>query len=125
MMASAKKIEKVAYILRHSPYGSDFSHDALDAVLAGGLYGQNVSLFFMGDGVFQLLDQTLAIEAKGRSLPKKLKALSLYDIDTIYVCSDSLTARGIEPKQLCIDARLLDKQAIDNAIRDNSAILSF
>lgn len=122
-MAHAKK---VAYILRHSPYHSDFAHDAIDAVLAGGLYAQAVSLFFMGDGVFQLLDQKAKEKKIGsKPLSKKLSALSLYDIDNIYVCSDSLAARGIEQNQLCIDVNVLDKQSINNSIRDNSAILSF
>ena len=117
--------KKVAFVLRHSPYRSDFSQDAIDAVLAAGLYGQSVSVFFMGDGVFQLLEASSTTRTDFKPLSKKLKALSLYDIDATYVCHDSLNARAIEPKQLCIKAQVMDKPAINRLIRDNAVIVSF
>jgi len=117
--------KKIAYVLRHLPYGSDFSQDAIDAVLAAGLYGQAVSVFFIGDGVFQLLDTDSPSHSQNKPISKKLNALSLYDIDDTYVCRDSLLARGIEPSQLCIAAQILDKPSINRLIRDNAAIVSF
>ena len=118
--------KKIAYILRHAPYSSDFASDAIDAVLAGGLYGQSVSLFFLSDGVFQLFeaanDKTNPTE---KTLTKKLKALNLYDIEHIFVCSESLKQRGIKPEQLCINTKPLDKNALNASIRQHDSILSF
>lgn len=118
--------KKIAYILQHSPYHSDFAHDAIDAVLAAGLYGQNVGLFFLGDGVFQLLEaKANKTDALEKHLAKKLKALALYDIEHIFVCRESLTQRGIEQEQLCITTNVLDKNTFDSTVRQHESILSF
>ena len=118
--------KKFAYILQQSPYRSDFAHDAIDAVLAGGLYGQIVGLFFLGDGVFQLLEaKENKTHTKEKPLAKKLKALALYDIENIFVCSESLATRGIKPEQLCINTSVLDKNTFDSTIRQHDSLLSF
>ena len=122
-MAVAKRI---AYVLRQAPYGSDFAHDAIDAVLAGGLYGQTISVFFMGDGVFQLINtahQSVATDHK--PLSKKLNALSLYDIEHIFVCQQSLNERNISTHQISIDATILNNNDMNTALRNHDVLLSF
>lgn len=117
--------KKIAYILQQSPYGCDFAHDAIDAVLAGGLYGQNVSVFFSDDGVFQLLKTNNTTGKEYKSLSKKLSALSLYDIEQVYACNDSLTLRGVSAEQLSMDVDCLDKETFENTLRTHDIILSF
>ena len=116
--------QKIAFILQQTPFSSDFSSDAIDAVLAGGLYGQAVSVFFVGDGVFQLVDSENNTSPI-KPLSKKLKALSLYDVESLYVCQDALAKRGLRPTDCCIDVDCVASNRLDQLIRQHDVILSF
>jgi len=48
--------KKIGFIIRHAPYGNHFAQESLDAILASSVYGQILTLIFMGDGVLQLLE---------------------------------------------------------------------
>jgi len=52
-------------------------------------------------------------------------ALSLYDIEQVYACNDSLTLRGVSAEQLSMDVDCLDKETFENTLRTHDIILSF
>ncbi len=87
--------------------------EGLDALLATSALTEDIGVFFMGDGVFQLLagQQPQAILA--RDYIATFKVLPLYDIETCYVCADSLTVRGLSDKaaRLCWMRDLLEPAA--------------
>lgn len=116
--------KKVAFIIQQTPYRSDFANDAIDAVLAAGLYGQTVSVFFVGDGVFQLID-TAANASPIKPISKKLKALSVYDVEAVYACQGALTKRGIQAAELAIEVDIIKPTSVDQFIREHDSILSF
>ena len=45
----------LALVNKTAPYGGANGQESLDLALAAGSFGQDVSLFFIEDGVFQLL----------------------------------------------------------------------
>ena len=47
-------IKKFLYINRRPPHGSIYAHEALEVVLIGAAFDQDVSLAFIDDGVYQL-----------------------------------------------------------------------
>ena len=46
--------KKFLYVNRRAPYGSIYGLESLEVVLIGAAFEQDVSLAFLGDGVFQL-----------------------------------------------------------------------
>ena len=48
--------KKLLFVLRQAPYGSTLAKDALDAILATSAYEQDLSIAFIDDGVFQLIN---------------------------------------------------------------------
>ena len=47
-------VKKFLYVNRRAPHGTVYAHEALEVVLIGAAFDQDVSLAFIDDGVFQL-----------------------------------------------------------------------
>lgn len=87
--------KKFMYLNRKAPYGTVYALESLEVVLIGAAFDQDVSLAFIGDGVYQLKkgQQTEGIGQKNFS--PTYAALGDYDIRKIYVEKESLEERGL------------------------------
>ncbi len=118
--------KKILFISRHAPYGLPYAREALDALLAASVYGQDVGILFMDDGVFQLLKQQDSSEIEQKNLAAMLPALELYEIKDIYAHQESLSARGIEKSELVFDElHLIDSEGIRQLFAQQDQLLSF
>ncbi|GAC31098.1 sulfurtransferase complex subunit TusC [Paraglaciecola polaris] len=95
--------KSVGIINTTAPYGLSNGQESLDLALATANFGQEVSLFFIDDGVFQLVKYQQPIPEQGKNYSKTFPALTFYDIDNIYVCEQSLNARRLVLTDLCIE----------------------
>ena len=88
-------IKKFMYVNRKAPYGTVYALESLEVVLIGAAFDQDVSLAFIGDGVYQLTkgQKTEAIGQKNFS--PVYAALGDYDVNKIYVEKESLEERGL------------------------------
>jgi len=117
--------KKLLFTFRHAPYGSSIARDGLDALLAASAYGQDLSVLFMGDGVFQLLTDQQSSDISAKSLSATLPALPIYDIDQIYVQESALIERGLQNQTLVLDAQVLNDQAVRALMLKQEGVLSF
>jgi len=118
--------KKLLFISRHAPYGSSLGKDALDAVLASSAYDQQLSLLFMDDGVFQLLNNQSATEISQKSFSSLLPVLPLYEINSIYVHYESLEKRHITINELVLDSvQIIDSTAVCSLLAKQDQLLSF
>jgi len=118
--------KKLLFISRHAPYGSSLAKDALDAVLASSAYDQQLSLLFMDDGVFQLLNNQSATEISQKSFSSLLPVLPLYEINSIYVHYESLEKRHITINELVLDSvQIIDSTAVCSLLAKQDQLLSF
>jgi len=83
-------IKKFMYVNRKAPYGTVYALESLEVVLIGAAFDQDVSLAFIGDGVYELTkgQNTDAIGQKNFS--PTYSALGDY-----YVEKESLEERGL------------------------------
>lgn len=88
-------VKKFMYVNRKAPYGTVYALESLEVVLIGAAFDQDVSLAFIGDGVYQLMkgQDTKAIAQKNFS--PTFAALGDYDVNKIYVEKESLEERGL------------------------------
>ncbi|MGV8920202.1 MAG: sulfurtransferase complex subunit TusC [Pseudomonas sp.] len=91
-------------ISRQAPWSGPSAREALDIVLAGGAFDLPIGLLFMDDGVLQLLPQQKAAQVQQKDLTANLQALSLFGIEHLYVCGESLAERAMAASGLNIDA---------------------
>ncbi|MDY7565497.1 sulfurtransferase complex subunit TusC [Pseudomonas sp. RTC3] len=105
-------------ISRQAPWSGPGAREALDIVLAGGAFDLPIGLLFLDDGVLQLLPEQQAAQVQQKDLTANLKALSLFGVEDIFACNDSLVERGIPPKELNLDTLQLLQASEISAIID-------
>jgi tRNA 2-thiouridine synthesizing protein C len=81
----AEQTKKFMYINRKAPYGTVYALEALEVVLVGAAFEQDVSVTFMDDGVYQLAkgQDTSGISMKNFS--PTYAALGDFEVTKIYV----------------------------------------
>ncbi len=118
-------MKKIGFIFSSAPHGSASGREGLDAVLAASNYTDNIALFFIGDGVFQLLQGQAPQTVLSRHYAATFKMLPLCDVTQVYVCADSLLARGLTEADLIIKTELKDAKALSQLIISCGSVLRF
>ncbi len=112
-------------VFRRPPYGRSLSRAGYDVALAAAAFEQPVSLLFLDDGVWQLLPEQRADAIGARSISRTLESLPLYDIDNLYVDSESLAQRALVPDALVEAATPLDAAAVRELMARHDQVLVF
>jgi len=127
------------YMNTKGPYGTVYALESLEVVLIGAAFEQDVSLAFIGDGVYQLAkgQDTQGIGMKNFS--PTYAALGDYDVNKIYVEKESLEERGLSLDDLQHlvwedededwaekdSIRLVSRSELADIIDDQDVVLSF
>lgn len=117
--------KKIGIINRSQPHGSAQGRESLDLTLALSAYNESLALFFIGDGVYQLLDGHSPEDILQKHYQPLFKMLEMYDVEQIYVCRTSLEERSLTVEQLLIDVTVLDKQQLQAQLAEQDQLLSF
>jgi len=131
--------KKFMYMNTKAPYGTVYALESLEVVLIGAAFEQDVSLAFIGDGVYQLVkgQDTQGIGMKNFS--PTYAALGDYDVNKIYVEKESLDERGLSLDDLQHlvwedededwaekdSIRLVNRSELADVIDDQDVVLSF
>ena len=119
-------IEKKIGIINSSlPHGSAAGRESLDLTLAMSAFNESLSVFFIGDGIYQLLEGQSPNDILQKHYQPLFKMLEMYDVEHIYVCSASLKQRALTSDSLLIDVSLLDAQQLQAKLAQQDQLLSF
>lgn len=118
-------MSQLLFILQSSPYQNSKGKDGIDAALVASAFGQDVSVLFSGDGVYQLIAGQNAALFGLKSTDKLIRSFDLYDIQKVYVDRTALEIRGLDASLLAIDAELLDAAALKALIQQQDSVMSF
>jgi tRNA 2-thiouridine synthesizing protein C len=118
-------VKKFLYVNRKAPYGTIYALESLEVVLIGAAFEQDVSLAFLGDGVYQLVkgEDTKALEVKNFS--PTYRALEDYDVTKIYVDDEALKARGLTEDDLVIPVEVVGAERMAEIMESQDVVLSF
>jgi tRNA 2-thiouridine synthesizing protein C len=119
------KEKKVGIINRCSAHGFTTGRESLDLTLAMSAFNESLSLFFIGDGVYQLVEGHLPKGILQKNYQPLFKMLAMYDVENIYVCNSSLEQRGLSPDMLNIDVQIVDKQQLQQKLAQQDQLMSF
>jgi len=92
--------KKFLYINRKPPHGSIYALESLEVVLIGAAFEQQVTLAFIDDGVYQLLQNQDSSAIGSKNFAPTFRALGDYDVNRIYVERESLELRGLVKEDL-------------------------
>lgn len=87
--------KKFMYMNTKAPYGTIYALESLEVVLIGAAFEQDVSLAFIGDGVYQLTKGQNTDGVGMKCFAPTYSALGDYDVNKIYVEKESLEERGL------------------------------
>ncbi|MDA7748619.1 sulfurtransferase complex subunit TusC [Gammaproteobacteria bacterium] len=118
-------VKKFLYINRRAPHGTVYAHEALEVVLIGAAFEQDVSLAFIDDGVFQLKKDQDTSEINTKNFSKIFSALEMYDVEKLYVEKESLESRGLTEDDLSVDVKVIDSSEMKKLITDSEVIFNF
>jgi len=118
-------VKKFLYVNRKPPYGTIYAHESLEVVLIGAAFEQDVSMAFLGDGVYQLAkgQDTKALQIKNFS--PTFRALEDYDVTKLYVEKEALEARGLTDADLVVPVEVVSTERMAEIMAEQDVILSF
>lgn len=119
-------MKSVAVVFKTAPHGSAAGREGLDALLAMSALTDDIGVFFIGDGVFQLLSEQKPAEILARDYIATFKVLPLYDIEQCWLCAASLRERGLSASTpLILDAGILEPHALRERLNDFDVVMTF
>ena len=118
-------IKKFLYVNRRAPHGTVYAHEALEVVLIGAAFDQDVSLAFIDDGVFQLKKDQDTSEIYTKNFSKIYSALEMYDVEKLFVEKESLESRGLTENDLSLDVKVIDSNEMKKLMSDSEVVLNF
>ena len=123
--AASGAAKRFLYVNCKAPYGTIYALESLEVVLIGAAFEQDVSLAFVGDGVYQLVkgQDTKGVEMKNFS--PTFRALEDYDVTKLYVEREALQARGLTVADLVVPVEAVDAQCMAEIMENQDVILSF
>jgi tRNA 2-thiouridine synthesizing protein C len=131
--------KKFMYMNTKAPYGTIYALESLEVVLIGAAFEQDVSLAFIGDGVYQLTKNQDTQGIGMKNFSPTYSALGDYEVNKIYVEKESLEERGLTLDDLQHlvwedededwaekdSIRLVSRSELADVIDDQDVILSF
>jgi tRNA 2-thiouridine synthesizing protein C len=118
-------LRKLAFIFNSFPHSTAAGREGLDALLAASAYSEDISVFFVGDGVTQLLKAQQPDEVLSRDYISAFKLMDLYDIEQVYVCQRSLCQFGLSTDNLLIDVTAVEADELTQKLTQCQQILTF
>lgn len=110
-------------IFTQPPYGNQSVTDGLEFVLASTNYGHDTAVLFTGMSVYQLLKNQQVSDQKNHL--KQLNVLPFYDVESIYVCQNSLEQLGYSVEELALCAEPLNAIQVQELLTNSDHTVTF
>lgn len=119
-------MKRIAFLFTHAPHGDASGREGLDALLATSALSDDIGVFFIGDGVLQLLPGQQPDTILMRNYIATFGVLPLYDIECCYLCATSAEQRGLNADTAwVIDVEQLAPDALRATLADYDTVLTF
>ena len=118
-------VKKILFVNQQAPHGTAFSYEKLQMAMVFGAFEVNVSMLFMGNGIFSLMKNQHTQEIGLQNFSKQYRSLEqYYEISNIYVDQHSLEIRALSPDNLLIPVVTLDHIEINTLMHEQDFIIN-
>lgn len=117
--------KKIAIITRKANFQGLAVKEALDLAMIMGSFEQDISLYFIGDGCFQLLNNSNAEIVASKDYTAVIDALAFYDVEQVYYCQHSALQRHIDVSNLKKDIAPLTQAELSKQLSSADQVLTF
>ena len=111
-------MKKIAIINTQSSFNLPTPREPLDLALIFGAFEQQVTVFFVDDGVYQLMDRQQPELIGSKDYLSTMKALELYDIEHIVGCEEDMELRGVQADNLSMEVDIQSAKTIAGLLRN-------
>jgi len=111
---------RILFIIAHPPLRGALPRELLDALLVGAVFEQHVSVLFIDEGIYQLLDTG---HAPG-TIARGFGALPAYDVDAVFADQATLRRRGLAVADLAVPVRSLTRGAIRKLLVNQDVVIT-
>lgn len=116
----------VAFVFSTSPHGTSAGREGLDALLATSALTEQIGVFFVADGVLQLLPNQQPEKILARNYIATYGVLPLYDIDQCFLCAASASERGLaEFDDWVLEVEVLQPENLRRRLATYDVIMTF
>ena len=116
-------MKKYLFVQRRAPNNGNHLQEALDMILTTAAFDQSVSLLFLDDGVLQLRKGQNPPALALKDTAAIFSALQIYDIQELFVETESLSARGLHKQDLLLPVQVIDRHEINQLMVDYAVIV--
>lgn len=117
-------MKRYLFLLTQPPYTGCLIQETLDIILTTAAFDQSVSLLFLDQGIFQIKAGQHPKQLSLKNTTAMFDALTLYDVQDIYVESESLQEYGLSLADLSLSAQLLSRSSLGEFIASFDIIFS-
>ncbi len=117
-------MKKFLFVLRTCPHNGAWAKEMLDVILTTAAFDQPVSILLLDDGVFQIKKNQNPDFLGMKDTAAIFKALELYDVNDIFVETESLSERGLNVIDLCIPTESLSQKDISQFMERFDVVFS-
>lgn len=118
-------MKKIAFVFSHSPHGTTFGKEGLDAIFGISSIIKKISVFFIEDGVLQLFKSFRSEDILARNYTSSFAILPIYGINDFYCCKSSLIDRGLcFYDQFILKVKVLSEDCLRVKLDDHDAIIN-
>ena len=119
-------MKRVAFVFTQRPHGRASGREGLDALLATSALSEDLGVFFIGDGVLQIMPGQQPEKILARNYIATFGVLPLYDVEQCYLCQASLQERGLsQVTDWVLDAEILAPDALSRQLASYDVVMTF
>lgn len=117
-------MKRYLFVLRSAPHGSSSVQDMLDIILTTAAFEQQVALLLLDDAVFALKNNQQPEKQLAKDTAAIFKALEIYDVNLIYVETESLQERGLKVTDLDLSVLEISRQTVADLIKQHDIVFA-
>ena len=118
-------MKNIFFIIDKPLHGNILTQEFIDIALMAAAFDQRVLMVFEGDGVYALLKQQTPEAIGLKNSSPLLKALSLYDINDVFVEAESMRERGLSSEQFVIEVNVCPRAELKQQQEAADQLFSF
>lgn len=113
------------FIFSKGPHSNLDAKEGVDFSLAAAAFGQQVSVLFIEDSIFQLVEDQNPRLISSKNHSSTLEALSLYGVEEIFISQHDLEKRDISTQQLMPIGKTVDANTIKSIITKHDFVFNY
>ena len=117
-------MKNILFIMNNTPYSNNHSFELLDSAMVSAIFELKVSLLYKDEGVWNLISKQNGGLTNTKTYSKVVSGLSVYEIDNVYFCQQSVLDRQISATDLAPNANPLSLLEQKQLIADQDIVMT-